>query len=220
MISLRAYQLDAVERVRAEIRAGVRRVLIVAPTGSGKTVLAAHIMARAAVTNRRVLFVAHRRELIDQCYRKLVDSEVGKVGVIMAGDPRRNPGASVQVASIDTLRHRAKPLADLVIVDEAHRSLAKSYRELSAMYPGAVHLGLTATPFRADGSGLGDAYNALVLVASPKELIAEGFLVEPVVFTVSEQELPDLSSVRIKGGDYDERALAKAVDKQTWSATS
>jgi superfamily II DNA or RNA helicase len=188
-------------------------VLIVAPTGSGKTVVAAHIMARAVESGRHVLFVAHRRELIDQCFRKLEDSGIGQVGVIMAGDPRRNPGASVQVASIDTLRHRAKPEANLVIVDEAHRALAKSYVELAAMYPAAVHLGLTATPYRADGRGLCDAYDALVVVASPKELIAEGFLVEPTVYTLAAHELPDLSAVKVKGGDYEEGALAKVVDR-------
>lgn len=199
-IALRPYQLDAVERVREQIRSGARRVLIVAPTGSGKTVVAAHIMARAVESGRRVLFVAHRRELIDQCFRKLEDSGVGQVGVIMAGDPRSNPGASVQVASIDTLRHRAKPEANLVIVDEAHRALAKSYVELASMYPASVHLGLTATPYRADGRGLCDAYDALVVVASPKELIAEGFLVEPTVYTLAAHELPDLSAVKVKGG--------------------
>ena len=65
MIALRPYQFDAVERVREQLRAGSRRVLIVAPTGSGKTVLAAHIMACAVESGRRVLFVAHRRELIE-----------------------------------------------------------------------------------------------------------------------------------------------------------
>ena len=116
--------------------------------------------------------------------------------------------------AIDTLRHRAKPLADLVIVDEAHRALAKSYREVAAAYPDAVHLGLSATPYRADGQGLGDAYDDLVVVSTPAQLIAEGFLVEPRVFTVRPSELPDLSGVRTRRGDYDERALAAAVDRQ------
>jgi len=160
LIPLRPYQLEAVERVRKEIRSGATRVLVVAATGAGKTVLASHIIVRSVAGGRRVLFVAHRRELIDQCYRKLLASGMGesKVGVIMAGDDRRHPRAPVQVASIDTLRNRAKPKADIVIVDEAHRALAKSYRDLADEYPKAIHLGLTATPYRADGKGLGDAY--------------------------------------------------------------
>ena len=216
MISLRPYQLDAVERVRVALRSGSRRVLIALPTGGGKTVIAAHLITQSVARGRRVLFIAHRRELIQQCYRKLLEAGIEEraIGVLMAGDPRRRPGAEVQVASIDTLRHRAKPLADLVIVDEAHRALAKSYRDVAAGYPSAVHLGLSATPYRADGQGLGDAYDDLVVVATAAELIAQGFLVEPRVFTVSASDLPDLSEVRVRRGDYDERALAAAVDKQ------
>ena len=216
MIALRPYQLDAVERVRRALRGGTRRVLIALPTGGGKTVIAAHVIERGVSMAKRVLFIAHRRELIHQCYRKLLEAGIPErdVGVLMAGDSRRRPGASVQVASIDTLRHRAKPLADLVIVDEAHRALAKSYRDVAAAYPDAVHLGLSATPYRADGQGLGDAYDDLVIVSTPAQLIAEGFLVEPRVFTVRPSELPDLSGVRTRRGDYDERALALAVDRQ------
>lgn len=216
MIALRPYQLDAVERVRGEVRAGSRRVLVVLPTGGGKTVVAAHIVTSSVALGKRVLFVAHRRELLHQCYRKLVDAGLSEqqLGVVMAGDTRRRPNAPVQIASIDTLRNRAKPIADLVIVDEAHRALAKSYRDLAAAYPRAVHLGLTATPYRADGRGLGDAYDVIVVVATPKELVALGFLVEPRVFTVPESELPDLSGVRIQRGDYDERDLARAVNSR------
>lgn len=197
-------------------RAGAKRVLLVAATGAGKTVLASHIIVRSVRGGRRVLFVAHRRELIDQCYRQLLACGMHPkhLGIIMAHDRRRQPRAPVQVASIDTLRHRAKPPADILIVDEAHRALAKSYRDLAAAYPHATHLGLTATPYRAGGKGLGDAYDALVVVASPKVLIAEKFLVEPIVYTVPDGELPDLTDVSVKGGDYDEKALAEAVDRQ------
>lgn len=208
---LRPYQVDAIERSREALRSGSRRVLIVAPTGAGKTVIAAEIIRGAVARGRRVLFVAHRRELIGQAYAKLVG--VGFVGVIMANDPRRRPTAMVQVASIDTLRRRAKPLADLVVVDEAHRALARSYAELADAYPRAVHLGLTATPYRADGRGLGAAFDSLVVVSTPRALIDAGYLVEPRVFTVPAADLPDLSNVRIKGNDYDPQALALAVDR-------
>jgi superfamily II DNA or RNA helicase len=216
MITLRPYQLDAVEQVRRKVHDGARRTLLVLATGGGKTSCAAHLIQCALEKGKRSLFVAHRRELIEQCYGRLLTAGIAEanVGIIMAGDKRRRPHAPVQVASLDTLRARCKPPADLVIVDEAHRALAKSYRDLASEYPNAVHLGLTATPYRADGRGLGDAYDALVVVASPKELIAKSFLVEPIVYTVPEHELPDLSGVRVKGGDYDEKDLARAVDKQ------
>ncbi len=215
MIPCRPYQLAGVEQIRNEIRAGSKRVLFVLATGGGKTVVASHIVASAVARGKRVLFVAHRRELINQAYAKLVANGLAEndVGVIMSGDKRRRPGAPVQVASIDTLRTKAKPIADLVIIDEAHRSLAKSYRDLVEQYPAAVVLGLTATPYRADGKGLGEMYSALVVIATPRVLIAEGFLVEPRVYTVPSAKLPDLSSVKVSGGDYDETELAAAVDR-------
>lgn len=215
-VRLRPYQRAAIDRVRDCARRGVRRILLVAPTGSGKTTVASELIRQTVARGSRALFIAHRRELITQAYRRLLDFGLppGEVGVIMSTDPRRRPGARVQVASIDTLRNRSKPRADLVIVDECHRALARSYRDLAEHYRDAVQLGLTATPYRADGKGLDDAYDELVQVASPRELIDEGFLVEPRVFTVPPSALPDLSAVRVRGGDYDKRALEGAVDQR------
>jgi superfamily II DNA or RNA helicase len=214
-VSLRPYQVAAVERLHERIRAGARRVILVAATGAGKTTIAGHIIASSMPQGSRVLFIAHRRELINQAYRRLVEFGLAEdqVGILMAGDSRRRPAAPVQVASVDTLRNRPKPAADLVFIDECHRALSPSYRDIAAHYPNAVHLGLTATPYRADGKGLGDAYDELLLVASPRQLINEGYLVEPRVFTVPPTALPDLTGVRVKGGDYDEAALARAVDR-------
>jgi hypothetical protein len=147
-------------------------------------------------TRFRIL-VAHRRELITQAYRRIVQMGVAEdcVGIVMGQDHRRRPGAPVQVASIDTLRHRAKPLADIVFRDEAHRALSRSDRDLAAHYPRAIHIGLTATPYRSDGRGLGEAYDVIIVVAQPRELIADGFLVAPRVFTVPAGSLPNLAGV-------------------------
>ncbi len=234
--TLRPYQIDAVERIRRHIRAGRKRVLCVAPTGAGKTVIASHIIECSAALGNRILMLAHRRELITQAFKKVIgcscrpgydhDSLLPdpqctadgmprkQVGVLMANDRRRNPGAVVQVASIDTLRNRAKPPADLIIVDEAHRSLASTYRSILDAYPEAAIIGLTATPFRADRRGLGEEYDELVIVSSVRELIAQGALVQPRVFTVPAKDLPDLSRVRIKGNDYDPTQLSAAVDRK------
>lgn len=227
-VTLRPYQVDAIERVRARYRAGERSVLLCAPTGAGKTVIGAAVIAGALERGTRVLFLAHRRELIRQTYGKLIDAGVSHddVGVVMAGVPveravRRTdgaprdwatrPGAPIQVASIDTLRARpARPEAGLVIVDEAHRALAATYsRACSEWYPTARVLGLTATPVRADGKGLSALFGALEIVASVRELIDAGFLVEPRVWSAPRD--PDLSRVRVRGGDYDHSELDEAM---------
>ncbi len=215
-VCLRPYQMNAIERVRGLVRGGARRILVVASTGAGKTVCFAHIAAEAARRGNSVLIIAHRRELIHQTYRKLCDAGLSEtqVGVLMATDARRRPTARVQVASVDTLRYRPKPPANIVIVDECHRELARSYAAIRALYPSAIHLGFTATPFRADNRGLSEFYEELVVVASMRELIDQGYLVEPRVFTVPDGELPDLRGVRTRGGDYDQAALGMAVDQQ------
>lgn len=227
MITPRPYQLDAVEKSRRLIARGAKRILLVLPTGGGKTVIASYIIARALERGSRVLFLAHRRELIFQTVRKLVAMGVAPERVsFLLGQEKlvplddgtrravlRNPTAPVQVASIDTFRNRVPPPADLVFIDEAHRALSAGYRNAVEAYPGAVVLGLTATPYRADGKGLGDVFQELVAIATPQMLIDEGYLVAPRVFTVPSGSLPDLSKVKTRGGDYAEEQLAEACDR-------
>lgn len=201
--ALREYQLQAVENLRAAIAAGRRRVLLVLPTGGGKTIIAAEIMRGAAEKGSRVLFIAHRRELINQTIDKLDQIDV-RAGVIMRGDPRRAPWERVQVASIQTLVRRELPPADLIFIDEAHRARADSYNKILDQYPNAAVLGLTATPWRTDNRGLGELFNELVVASTPQQLLDLGFLV-PLTGYVYDS--PDLSGVKTTGGDYNEHGL-------------
>lgn len=117
--SLRPYQLHAVAKARALMAEGKRSICLVAATGSGKTCIAAHIIHSALAKGKRVLFLAHRRELIDQCAAKLRDLGIWNYNVVLSGHPQsRNPAAPMQIASIQTLIRREYPPADLVIVDE------------------------------------------------------------------------------------------------------
>lgn len=206
---LRPYQRDVVERLATTAH---RRPLLVAPTGAGKTVIAAEMIRRA---RGPVLFLAHRRELISQASRKLFDQGVD-FGIIQAGSNAR-PGQRVQVASVQTLWSRAMrstvmdlPPADLVIVDEAHRGRARTYRKILDSYPAATIMGLTATPCRGDGRGLGSVFDGLVECPSVRELIGLGFLVPTRVYAPSR---PDLTGVRTAQGDYVATQLAERMDK-------
>lgn len=174
MIDLRPYQLRAIDGARAAIRAGKRAVLLQSPTGSGKTTIGAQIAHGRIERGGKVAWYAHRRELISQAADRL---RLFGLDVAIHGD---RPSAPVQVTSVQTaLSRREIPHADLVILDEAHHYVAdewavvpKTYRESNALI-----LGLTATPERADGTGLGEIFDELVVVAQLKELTDLGFLV-------------------------------------------
>jgi DNA repair protein RadD len=151
-----------------------------------------------------VLVLAHRRELIEQTSRKLCEVGVDH-GIVKAGYPVR-PGARVQVASIQTLHARAVrtrkialPQASVVIIDEAHHVPAGTYMRLVQAYSNAVIVGLTATPCRADGRGLGNVFQTLIECPSVAELIRSGHLVRAKIYAPVR---PDLSGISIARGDY------------------
>ncbi len=173
-MKLRDYQLRAIDLVRAEYRRGRKAVLLVLPTGAGKTATASQLIAWAVARGRRCLFVVHRREIVLDTHRRLVAAGV-PCGVVMAGE--KPSDASVQVCSVQTLVAREQhPAADLIVWDEAHHCAAETYRDIRAQYPSAWHLGLTATPERSDGAPLGDAFESLVAPITVGELVAAGHL--------------------------------------------
>lgn len=202
----RPYQAEAVQRIAAYATENIRgRLLVVCPPGGGKTLIGA-IAMRLLVSEQglRGLAWAHRRELVGQMCDHLVECGIPSemVGVVMAGDKRYNPTAPIQVGSVDTIRHRDKPLADFVVSDEAHRDASDGRRNLRALYPDAFHLGLTATPVRLDGRGLRAEYDEMFVAAQPSELIAEGWLAAPMIYTVPTELLPDVKGVKKRGGDF------------------
>jgi len=205
---LRRYQQIGVETILAS---SVRRLLVVAPTGSGKTVVIAALCRKLVADGRRVLVVAHRRELINQTHDHLLELGVSDVGVVMASDDRADGDAAVQVASIDTLRRRTAPPSDVVIIDEAHRAMAESYVKLADLYPDARIIGFTATPWRHDGKLLLDAFDDVFVAAKPSELVKAGHLTAPVIFTVPSDAI-DLRGVKVRGGDYAPEELSSRMN--------
>ena len=177
-IALRPYQLRAVDEARAKLAAGHRRIVVVAPTGAGKSVIAAHIAAKAGAKGKRLLFLAHRLELVEQLSAKL-DAFGLNHGIIQGNHWRRMPRLPVQVASVPTLsRREVLPPADLLVVDECHHVPSESFRKVVEAYPNAAVLGFTATPYRLDGQGLGEWFDDMVVVAQIHELIILGELTQ------------------------------------------
>ena len=176
--------------------------------------IAAEFIRQAVARGQRVLFLAHRRELIHQAHHKIYDLGID-AGIILAGHPSRL-GEQVQIASIQTLWARAVrtrkielPSADLVVIDEAHYCRAKTYRKLIEAYPKAIILGMTATPCRGDGRGLGNIFECIVECPPVQELIDLGFLVPARVYAPVR---PDLDGVRVERGDYVEQQLAERMN--------
>src|SRR5215831_3119511 len=198
-MNLHPFQQDVVAKYEAEIAAGVRRIIIVAPTGAGKTVIAGEIVRRAAAESKRVVFIAHRDELLTQARRSLARFGI-QAGIIKSGrDKDQRPQSLVQICGIQTLHCRAVrlktmelPPAEIVIVDEGHHGRAKTYEDIIAAYPDAIIVGLTATPCRGDGRGLGNIFDVIVEAPQVAELIKLDKLVPPRIFTVAS---PDLRGV-------------------------
>lgn len=212
---LRPYQRDVINRVDAAISEGKRRIILVAPTGAGKTVISAEIIRRANMAGRRSLVLAHRREIVGQTIHKLFDFGID-AGIIQAGFPTR-PAEAVQVASVQTLHARAirgskidLPPADILIVDECHHATARTWRRIIDEYPEATLIGLTATPCRGDGRGLGGIFEALVECPQVQELIDQKYLVGTRVYAPA---VPDLKGVKVQAGDYVEKQLAERMDR-------
>ena len=206
---LRPYQKRVVKETYDLIRQGVKSILLFAPTGAGKTLIASQIIAHAAGRDRSCMFVVHRDNLIAQTYDKFQKFGL-ECGFIKAGW-QENREAKVQIASVQTLQRRdwwQEYQAEVILLDECHiLAFASVVRKMmTCIYPQAIWLGLTATPWRlSKREGLGDVFDGLVCAPLPYKLIDQGYLVKPSYYGV---EPPDLKNIEIVGEDYEEGQLA------------
>lgn len=215
---LRAYQQEAIDQLRHLVRCGSKKILLVAPTGSGKTTIAAELISLSVGLGARCAFLAHRTELIQQASGRLDEWGV-EHGIIQGDNPRYNIDAQVQVASVTTLLNRIKSDKsrveanfDLIIIDEAHRSTANTYTEIVERHDDkTVVIGLTATPCRLNGKPLGLFYQAMHIVEQPAELIKQGYLVDPEIYAPSAQDLSGVKTVR---GDYSQPEIETIFNRR------
>ncbi len=207
MKPLRPHQTQAIAMLRSSLGRGSRRPMVQAPTGFGKTLLAAHIIAGARAKGNRVIFVVPAVSLVDQTVAAFREVGIRDIGVMQADHEMTNRGQPVQVASIQTLARRQIPDAGLVIVDEAHRWF-RFMGQWMARWDAVPFIGLSATPWT---KGLGKHYDDLIVAATTRELIDAGYLCQFRVFAPS---VPDLSGVRTQAGDWHEGDLGLAMDKQ------
>lgn len=208
--TLRPYQAQVVDDVRDAFRRH-RRVVAQLPTGAGKTTIAAAITERVLEKGGTAWFVAHRRELVNQAAERMRGQGL-EVGIVMAGHEPVHEH-QVQVISIDTYNARRRnddplpPHPRLLVVDEAHHAPSPKWDVLWEV--DAFTVGLSATPYRADGTGLGERFGGLVVGPKPGDLEALGHLVGAEVYC---GPVPNLGGVKTRAGDWQRNELADAVD--------
>ena len=214
-MKLRRYQEDGLRAIleyAAEHPRG-RALLVMAPR-AGKTLVAT--MAAKLLAPRgeglRVLWIAPSVETLEGAVDHIVASGIPRdqIGIIYRDRPTSH-GALWQVATEATIDRRTKPEADVVVWDEAHHDAAMRRRRIRALYPYAFHLGSTGTPERLTGAGLDEDYDILICPVQPSELIHDGHLAVPTVFAPEPGDVPKLSKVRVRRGDYDTGVLERMM---------
>ena len=213
MTELRPYpfQNDLVDELRAAIVRS-RSAVLTLSTGAGKTVIAGRVAKLAADKGSTTLLLVHRRELVRQSIKTLKLAVPGmEIGVEAAGWPSI-PWARLQVGMVQSIARRKFTCnPDIVIVDEAHHCRAPTWEKVLARWPDAVRIGLTATPERLDGKGLGEHFDEMVLGPSMAWLVDNNYLAPTRTMTVP-VSWEDMGSVRrTRSGDYHTKDLAKRV---------
>lgn len=214
-LNLRPYQLDAVNAIDAEWEKGIKKTLLVLPTGCGKTLCFSETTRRQTEKGNRTLILAHRMELLEQAAEKLkkftgIDSALDKADSYAAGTMFPVVVGSIQTLMRDTRLLQYDPDEfSTVIVDEAHHALSNSYQKVLGYFDANV-LGVTATPDRGDMKNLGQFFETLAYEYTLPQAIREGYLCP-----IKAQTIPlniDLSGVKTQNGDYAVGDLGTALD--------
>lgn len=198
-----------IQNARAALRR-VRRVLLQAPTGAGKTALASFMAGESGARGRSVYFICHRAELVEGTSRTFRKFGIPH-GIIAAGH-RPDMRVPVQICSVDTLKNRVAvmPEPSLAIWDECHHMGAAGWQLIMKAWDKAYHIGLSATPWRLDGSGLDGHFDDMVLGPKVSWLIENGFLSPYRIYAPNN---PDMKGVRKQMGDFAKGEAAERMDK-------
>lgn len=215
-MELRPYQKEAVNAIEDEWGKGVKRTLLVLPTGTGKTICFAKVTEDRVRMGDRVLILAHRGELLDQARDKIAKSTGLGCSVEKAEESCLDSFYRITVGSVQTLMRqsrldRFKPdHFGTIIIDEAHHALSPSYRNVIDYFDSAKVLGVTATPDRGDMKNLGEVFDSLAYEYRITQAIKQGYLCKIKALTIPLKL--DISKVGISAGDYKAGEVGTALD--------
>lgn len=215
-MELRSYQSEAKAAIFEEWDKGVKRTLLVLPTGCGKTIVFAKVAEDCVRRGNRVLIMAHRGELLDQASDKIGKATGLGCATEKAEETCLGSWFRIVVGSVQSLMREKRlkqfPMDyfDTIIIDEAHHCLSDSYQKILDYFKGANILGVTATPDRGDMRNLGECFDSLAYEYTLPKAIKAGFLSPIKALTIPLQL--DLSGVGMQSGDFKSGDLATALD--------
>ena len=197
-MQLREYQIDLIKRVRQAFVDGLKRPCVVLGCGGGKSIIAAELAKRTTAKGNRVLFLVHRQELCEQ-----IQETFSGYGVDMG---------LCTIGMVQTITRRLKSTVEpkLIITDENHHALAASYRRIYERFPNVCCVGITATPVRLGGGGLGDVNDKLIIGISTKTLIENNYLAP---FDYYAPPIVDLTGIHTSKGDYISTEVTAVMNK-------
>jgi superfamily II DNA or RNA helicase len=203
---LRDRQAQAIDDMRQAVKEGHKRIVIQAPCGFGKTILAAHLIASALDKGRRPLFTCPAISLIDQTYKSFQFEGIHDIGVMQAQHECTDRMARVQLASVQTLVKRDLPEVDFMILDEIHMRFHALNELLDGPWKDKIAIGMSATPW---AKGMGLRWTKLIIPATIPQLIDEGFL-SPTDLYIPEQ-IAERGNIEIKEGEFTEASASKEM---------
>lgn len=215
-MELRPYQQEAKDAIFAQWDQGVKRTLLVLPTGCGKTIVFAKVTEECVEHGKRVLILAHRGELLEQAADKIAKATGLCCATEKAEETCLGSWFRVVVGSVQSLQ-REKRLAnfspdyfDTIIIDEAHHCISDGYQKVLQHFPDADVLGVTATPDRGDMRNLGSYFESLAYEYTLPKAIKGGYL-SPIKAVTIPLKM-DLTGVGIQSGDFKLGDLGTALD--------
>lgn len=215
-MELRPYQQQAKDAIFSEWENGIKKTLLVLPTGCGKTIVFAKVAEECVKGGSRVLILAHRGELLDQAADKIGKSTGLGCATEKAEQTCLGSWFRIVVGSVQSMMREKRlnqfpnDYFNTIIIDEAHHCISDSYQKVLRHFPDAEVLGVTATPDRGDMQNLGTVFESLAYEYTLPKAIKEGYL-SPIKAVTIPLKI-DMSAVGVQAGDFKSGDIATALD--------